>query len=62
LEAQAAAEQATTTKKVGLDELDTAMKADLCYAENTVRFDNDKLMLIGWSGRECACIFCLPKS
>ena len=47
MEAQVAAEQATTTKKAGLDELDTAMKVDLRYAENTVRFDNDKLILIG---------------
>lgn len=27
------------------------MKTDLRYAENTVEYDNDKLMLIGWSGR-----------
>ena len=51
-----------TTKKAGLHEFVTAMKADLRYAESTVKFDNDKPMLISRSGREYACIFCLPKS
>lgn len=34
-----------------MTELEDAMKTDIRYAENTVDFDNDKLMLIGWSGR-----------
>jgi hypothetical protein len=29
-----------------------ALKSDIRYAENTVNFDDDKLKLIGWSGKE----------
>jgi len=49
--AQAAAEQATTDKEAALAALIDGMKSDLRYAENTVDYDNDKLLLIGWSGR-----------
>jgi len=50
--AQAAAEEATTTKDEALEDLADAMKSDIRYAENTVDFDDDKLKLIGWAGRK----------
>ena len=49
--AQAAAEQAVTDKNAALAALIDGMKSDLRYAENTVDYDNDKLLLIGWSDR-----------
>jgi len=49
--AQATAEQATTTKKAGLDELVTAMRADLRYAEDAVNYDDAKLSTLGWGGK-----------
>jgi hypothetical protein len=49
--AQAAAEQATQTKTAGLDELITAMKADLRYAEDAVNRDDAKLTALGWGTR-----------
>ena len=42
---QAAAEQATTAKDEVLEELVEAMKADIRYAENTVNYDDDKLIV-----------------
>ena len=50
--AQAAAEDATTSKDEAMDDLAEAMKSDIRYAENTVDFDDDKLKLIGWAGRK----------
>ena len=50
--AQAAAEDATTTKDEALDDLVDAMKSNIRYAENTVDFDDDKLKLIGWAGKK----------
>ncbi len=52
--AQAAAEDATTTKDEALDDLADAMKSDIRYAENTVDYDDDKLKLLGWAGRKAA--------
>jgi hypothetical protein len=52
--AQAAAEQVTATKKAGLDELVTAMKADLRYAEDAVNYDDAKLTALGWGGKAAA--------
>jgi len=52
--AQAAAEEATTSKDEALEDLADAMRSDLRYAENTVDFDDDKLKLIGWAGRKAA--------
>ena len=49
--AQAAAEEATTTKHTALEDLTDDMKSDIRYAENTVDFDDDKLKLIGWAGK-----------
>ena len=49
--AQAAAELATQTKTAGLEELVTAMKADLRYAEDAVNRDDAKLTALGWGGR-----------
>jgi len=49
--ALAAAEQATQTKAAGLEELVTAMKADLRYAEDAVNRDDAKLSALGWGGR-----------
>ena len=50
--AAAAAETATLAKAAALDELVAAMKTDIRYAENIVDFEDDKLKLIGWSGRK----------
>ena len=44
----------TTAKDDALEELTDAMKSDLRYAENTVDYDDDKLKLIGWSGKKTA--------
>ena len=52
--AQAAAEDATTSKDEALEDLADAMRSDIRYAENTVDFDDDKLKLIGWAGRKAA--------
>lgn len=49
--AQAAAEQVTVTKQAGLDELVTAMRADLRYAEDAVNYDDAKLSSLGWGGK-----------
>ncbi len=49
--ALAAAEQATLTKDAGLEELVTAMKANLRYAEDAVSHDDAKLTALGWGGR-----------
>jgi len=49
--AMAAAEQATETKVAGLEELVTAMKADLRYAEDAVNYDDAKLTALGWGGK-----------
>lgn len=50
--AKAAAEQAVTVKNEALEDLIDAMKSDFRYAENTVNYADDKLKLIGWSGRK----------
>jgi hypothetical protein len=50
--AQAAAEQATVAKDYLLADLVEAMKKDIRYAENTVAGSDEKLKLIGWSGRK----------
>ena len=49
--AQAAAQQATEAKQVGLDALTAAMKKDLHYAEDAVDDNDAKLAALGWSGR-----------
>ena len=49
--AQAAAQQATEAKHAALEELITAMKSVLRYAENTVQGNNAKLATLGWSGK-----------
>ncbi len=58
--AQAAAEEATTTKDDVLDLLVDGMKSDLRYAENTVDYDDDKLKLIGWAGRKAPTALTAP--
>jgi len=58
--AQAAAEEATTSKDEALDDLVDAMKSDIRYAENTVDFDDDKLKLIGWAGRQASTPLAVP--
>ena len=58
--AQAAAEEATTSKDEALDDLADAMKSDIRYAENTVDYDDDKLKLIGWAGRKAATPLAAP--
>jgi len=52
MSASAAAQTAVAEKDDALATLVDAMKSDLRYAENTVDFDDDKLKLIGWSGRK----------
>ena len=49
--AQSAAEQVTETKRAALEELVTAMRTDLRYAEDAVAFDDAKLTALGWAGR-----------
>ena len=49
--AQAAAEQATETKRAGQAELVTVMKADLRYAEDAVNYNDAKLTALGWGGK-----------
>ena len=58
--ALAAAEQATLTKDAGLEELVTAMKANLRYAEDAVNYDDAKLTALGWGGRAEATALELP--
>jgi hypothetical protein len=49
--AQAAAQQATEAKQSGIDEMVSAAKSVLSYAENAVDGNNAKLAALGWSGR-----------
>ena len=49
--ARAAAESAVAAKDEALENLSAALKDDLRYAENTVDFDDNKLKLLGWSGK-----------
>ncbi len=58
--AMAAAEQATEAKTAGLEELITAMKADLRYAEDAVNYDDAKLTALGWGGRAAATALEVP--
>jgi hypothetical protein len=48
----AAASQGTAAKDEALQGLTDLMKAALRYAENTTRYDDGKLKLIGWGGRK----------
>lgn len=58
--AQAAAEQATATKAAGLEELVTAMRTDLRYAEDAVNYDDAKLTALGWGGKADPTALALP--
>jgi len=58
--AHAAAESAIADKDAALEELIEALKSDLRYAETVVNFDDDKLKLIGWSGKETPTALALP--
>lgn len=60
LAAQAAAEAATTAKDEKLADLIDAMKPDLRYAENVTKFNDDKLKLIGWSGKKAKTPLAVP--
>lgn len=51
---KAHAETATTVKDDALEDLVKALKSNILYAENTVNFDDVKLKLIGWAGRQTA--------
>ena len=46
-----AAQMATHDKDDALAAVNSALKSDLRYAENTVNFNNQELELIGWGGR-----------
>jgi hypothetical protein len=48
----AAAAQGTAAKDEALQNLSDLMKADIRYAENSTKFDDGKLRLIGWGGRK----------
>ena len=50
--ARAAAEGATVEKVAALENLVSALKKNLKYAENTVDGDDTKLKLLGWSARK----------
>ena len=52
--AQAAAEQATQAKATALEDLVTAMKADLRYAEDHVNHDDAQLSVLGWGAKAAA--------
>ena len=58
--AQAAAEQVTETKRAGLAELVTAMKADLRYAEDAVNHNDAKLTALGWGGKAAPTALQIP--
>ena len=58
--AQAAAEQVTATKNAGLDELVTAMRADLRYAEDAVNYDDAKLTALGWAAKAASTALEVP--
>ena len=50
--AKAAHEETVIEKNTAYDSLVTKMKEVIRYCENTVGFSNEKLTLIGWSGRK----------
>lgn len=50
--AKAAWEEALVAKDATLETLKDSIKSDLRYAENTVRFDDAKLKLIGWGAKQ----------
>lgn len=52
--ALAAAEQATSEKKEGLERLVRAMQTDLRYAEDAAKGDDALLSALGWGGRAAA--------
>jgi hypothetical protein len=58
--ARAAAEQSIAVKDDALEELIEALKSDIRYAENTVNFDDDKLKLIGWAGKDTPTVLIPP--
>ena len=58
--AQALAMQAVGAKDEALETLKDRMKEDLRYAENTVKFDDGKLRLIGWGGRSADTALAVP--
>ena len=58
--ARAAAEQSIADKDAALEQLTDALKSDIRYAENTVNFDDNKLKLIGWSGKDTPLILGPP--
>ena len=49
---KAANEEAVVDKNTAFDSLVSSMKEVIRYCENTVGFNNEKLTLIGWSGRK----------
>ena len=49
--AQAAAQQATEAKQAGIDEMVSAAKSVLNYAEDAVHGNDAKLTALGWGGR-----------
>lgn len=51
ISAQAQRSQGIAAKDEAVEEMVDLMKADIRYAENTVRGDDGKLQLIGWGGR-----------
>ena len=58
--AAAAAQQATAAKTAALNALADDMKADLRYAEITVKNDDLKLKLLGWAGPKSRATLTVP--
>jgi multidrug efflux pump subunit AcrA (membrane-fusion protein) len=58
--ARAAAEAAVDAKGTALEALESAMKTDIRYAENTVDFDDVKLKLIGWGAKKASTSLTAP--
>jgi len=53
-------EESVTAKNEALATLKSYAKIDLRYAENAVDFDDDKLKLLGWSGRRAKSSLKIP--
>ena len=57
---QSAAEQVTETKTAGKEELVTAMRAVLRYAEDAVNYDDPKLSALGWGDQAAPTALQIP--
>jgi len=60
LATQSALEKNIATKNEAFGALSDLLKSDLRYAENTVKYDDASLKLIGWGGRHAATPLAIP--